>query len=84
MSSLKIRKVGNSLGVIFPKEIQDTLNITEGDLINVTTLGGNRVILDAHLPHHSQWTFPESALSDEDTAWLDADLEEDHDKTPKW
>ena len=38
MSSLKIRKVGNSLGVIFSKEIQETLNVSEGDLIDVTTL----------------------------------------------
>jgi AbrB family looped-hinge helix DNA binding protein len=84
MSSLKIRKVGNSLGVIFPKEVQDTLNISEGDIIDITTVGGNKVILDSHLPHHSKWIFKDTALNGEDAAWIDADLEEDHDKAPQW
>lgn len=84
MSSLKIRKVGNSLGVIFPKEVQETLNITEGDMIDLTTVGQNRVVLDSHLPHHSKWTFKQSTLSSEDSEWLDADLEDDHDKVPQW
>ncbi|MBL7555663.1 MAG: AbrB/MazE/SpoVT family DNA-binding domain-containing protein [Bdellovibrionaceae bacterium] len=82
MSSLKIRKVGNSLGVIFPKEVQDTLNISEGDIIDITTVGGNKVVLDSHLPHHSKWTFKGADLSKEDAAWIDADLEEENDKTP--
>jgi putative addiction module antidote len=84
MSALKIRKVGNSLGVIFPKEVQETLNISEGDIIDATTVGGNRVVLDSHLPHHSQWTFKDSALSKEEAEWIDADLEDDNDKTPQW
>jgi putative addiction module antidote len=83
MSSLKIRKVGNSLGVIFPKEIQETLKIAEGDVIDVTAIGGNKVILDAHLPHHSQWKFPKAKLSEEDKEWIDADLEGD-DESPNW
>ncbi len=84
MSSLKIRKVGNSLGVIFPKEVQDTLNISEGDIIDITTVGGNKVVLDSHLPHHSKWTFKSSVLGQEDSVWIDADLEEDNDKAPQW
>lgn len=84
MSSLKIRKVGNSLGVIFPKEVQDTLNISEGDIIDITTVGGNKVVLDSHLPHHSKWTFKDATLGKEDTAWVDADLEEENDKAPQW
>ncbi len=31
MAGIKIRKVGNSLGVTFPKEILETLNVKEGD-----------------------------------------------------
>jgi putative addiction module antidote len=84
MSTLKIRKVGNSLGVIFPKEIQEALNITEGDVIDVTTLNGNKVILDSHLPHHSKWIFKDAELSTEDREWLDADLEDDNDKSSRW
>jgi antitoxin component of MazEF toxin-antitoxin module len=82
MSTLKIRKVGNSLGVIFPREVQETLNISEGDIIDVTTIGTNKVVLDSHLPHHSKWTFKDPALTAEDTAWIDADLEDDDDKIP--
>ena len=28
---LKLRKIGNSLGFIFPKEMRDTLRVHEGD-----------------------------------------------------
>jgi putative addiction module antidote len=31
MASVKIRKVGNSLGVLLPKELLDVLNVQEGD-----------------------------------------------------
>ncbi|MEO0769626.1 MAG: AbrB/MazE/SpoVT family DNA-binding domain-containing protein [Cyanobacteria bacterium J06649_4] len=31
MSSIKIRKVGNSLGATFPKELLTELNVEEGD-----------------------------------------------------
>ncbi len=82
MSTLKIRKVGNSLGVIFPKEIQQTLQISEGDLIDVTSLGDHKVVLDAHLSHHSRWTFADTELTDEDREWLNADLEDD-DESPR-
>lgn len=82
MSSLKIRKVGNSLGVIFSKEIQETLNVSEGDLIDVTTTS-NKIILDSHLPHHSSWKFEDTALSNEDKKWIDAELE-DEDEIPQW
>ena len=78
MSTLKIRKVGNSIGVIFPKEIQEALKVTEGDVIDATAIGGNKVVLDAHLPHHSQWEFPNPKMSKEDKEWIDADLEDEN------
>jgi putative addiction module antidote len=31
MASVQIRKVGNSLGVLLPKELLDVLNVQEGD-----------------------------------------------------
>ena len=77
MSNLKVRKVGNSLGVIFPKEIQEALRVSEGDQVGVTILENNNVILGSFLPHHSQWEFPDASVSDEDTKWLDADLEDE-------
>jgi putative addiction module antidote len=33
---LKIRKIGNSLGVSFPKEILEKMNVGEGDSLYVT------------------------------------------------
>ena len=84
MSHLRIRKVGNSLGVIFPKEIQDFLNISEGDTIDVTSIGGNKILLDSHLPHHSEWIFKDSKLTDEDQKWLNSDLEDEDEKAPRW
>ena len=35
MSTLKIRKIGNSLGVILPKEIIDRLYLKENDLLEI-------------------------------------------------
>ena len=31
MHALKLRKIGNSVGVIFPKELLETLHLSEGD-----------------------------------------------------
>ena len=36
MKHVKIRKIGNSLGVVLPKEVLDTLNASEGDHLSVT------------------------------------------------
>lgn len=84
MSTLKIRKVGNSLGVIFPKEVQENLKISEGDMIDVTSIDGDKIILEPHLPHHSKWKFQDVELSSEDKEWLDSDLEDDDEKAPSW
>lgn len=78
MSALKIRKVGNSLGVIFSKDIQEALNISEGDTIDVTTVEKNKILLETHLPHHSKWKFADVELSQEDVEWLDSDLEDEN------
>ena len=42
---LKVRKVGNSMGVVLPKEALARLNVTEGDSLCLTdsTEGGLRV-----------------------------------------
>ena len=33
---LKLRKIGNSLGVVLPKEVVAHMNVTEGDTLTVT------------------------------------------------
>lgn len=84
MSSLKIRKVGNSLGVILSREVQEALNVAEGDTIDVTAIAGNKVVLGAHLPHHSQWVFKDTSVAADEQKWLEADLEDESDKAPSW
>ena len=36
MTSLTLRKIGNSIGVILPKEVLSRLNVEEGDQIYIT------------------------------------------------
>ena len=36
MQSLKIRKIGNSLGLVLPKEALARLNVKEGDTVYLT------------------------------------------------
>ena len=37
MQTLKLRKVGGSIGVILPKETLDSLHLTEGDEVFIET-----------------------------------------------
>jgi putative addiction module antidote len=49
MQSMKLRKIGNSLGVLLPKEIQERLHVAEGDTLYLTdTPDGIRIT--AHDP----------------------------------
>jgi putative addiction module antidote len=84
MTALKIRKVGNSLGLILPKEIQEALEVSEGDIIELTKISKKKVLLEASLPHHSEWKFEgDTELSSEDKEWLDSDFgESEH--VSKW
>ena len=45
MQHLKIRKVGNSLGVILPKEVLAILGVEEGDEVQVSDLAAGSVHL---------------------------------------
>ncbi|MBY0415746.1 MAG: AbrB/MazE/SpoVT family DNA-binding domain-containing protein [Bdellovibrionales bacterium] len=84
MTALKIRKVGNSLGVILPKEIQEELELFEGDILELTKISEKRVLLETPLAHHSKWTFEGAEkLTQEETDWLEADLDEGA-HVPKW
>lgn len=84
MTALKIRKVGNSLGVIFPKEIQDALEVSEGDIIELTKIAHKKILLETALPHHSEWKFEgNKELSEEDKEWLDSDFGDDE-HASKW
>jgi putative addiction module antidote len=36
-TTIKLRKIGNSLGLILPKEVADQLRVSEGDTLHVVT-----------------------------------------------
>ena len=45
---LKLRKIGNSVGVILPKEVLAHLNVDEGDSVTVTEAPENSLRLSPH------------------------------------
>lgn len=45
---LKLRKIGNSVGVILPKEALAHLNAAEGDEVTLTDGADGRLLLSAH------------------------------------
>ena len=49
MSALKLTQIGNSVGVILPKEILARLNVEKGDLLYVSE-AANGVTLSAYDP----------------------------------
>lgn len=53
MATLKIRKVGNSLGAILPSEILQKLNLQEGDTVLVTETPDG-VLLTPYNPNFDQ------------------------------
>jgi putative addiction module antidote len=49
--TLKIRKVGNSLGLIVPKEVSDQLRLKEGDSMHATIEHGGEMRLTPFDPN---------------------------------
>jgi putative addiction module antidote len=47
---LKIRKVGNSVGVILPKQALTHLNVVEGDTVSVTEAADGSLRMSPHKP----------------------------------
>lgn len=45
---LKIRKVGNSVGVILPKQALTHLNVAEGDTVSVTEAADGSLRISPH------------------------------------
>ncbi len=39
MTALKLRKIGNSVGVILPKEVLAALNVTAGEIVHLHKSG---------------------------------------------
>ena len=47
---LKVRKVGNSVGVILPKQALAHLQVEEGDTVNVTDAADGSLRISPHRP----------------------------------
>jgi len=37
VATVKLRRIGNSLGLILPKEVADQMHVSEGDTLHVVT-----------------------------------------------
>jgi len=54
MESIKIRKVGNSLGSNYPQDLIQHMNVKEGDKIFYKKLEGGDVLLTAYDPEFEE------------------------------
>jgi putative addiction module antidote len=50
MIELKIRKIGNSLGVVLPKDLLSSLNAQEGDALFASVTPGGAIALTPYDP----------------------------------
>jgi putative addiction module antidote len=47
---IEIKKIGNSTGLILPKELLNRLNLSQGDWLDLTEMADGRVMLSPHDP----------------------------------
>jgi putative addiction module antidote len=50
MIQLKVRKIGNSLGVVLPKEVVQALHTAEGETLHLTETAGGGFLLTPYDP----------------------------------
>ena len=53
--TVKLRKIGNSPGLILPKEVADQMHVTEGDTLHVVTDANNSAGIDRLDPALTLW-----------------------------
>lgn len=51
---LQLKRIGNSVGLILPKELLARLGLEQGDELFLTELPDRAVKLSAYSPHHDQ------------------------------
>jgi putative addiction module antidote len=54
MAILKITAIGNSVGVILPKELQQKLHVTKGDTVFATEAPGGAILLTPYDPDFAE------------------------------
>jgi len=76
MGVIKLKKIGNSQGVTISKELLEKTGFELGDELEVQIYDGKLIIFKKPL-HHSEMKFKgPTDISEEDQAWLNADLGE--------
>jgi putative addiction module antidote len=53
-ATLKVRRIGNSLGVIFPRELLARLNLKEGDKLHIVEQSERGMKLSPYDPKHAK------------------------------
>jgi putative addiction module antidote len=51
---LEVKRIGNSTGLILPKELLSQLNLTQGDWLYATRMPDGSVRLATYDPHHEE------------------------------
>lgn len=74
MSTAKLQKIGNSLGFRISKIDLEAAGFDENSDYEIIAEKGV-IMLVKRRPHHSKWSFKDTALSKEDREWLEAKLE---------
>ena len=54
MKHLKIRKIGNSAGIVLPKDVLARLNVGEGDKLFLIEAPDGSIRLSRHDPEHEK------------------------------
>jgi antitoxin MazE len=50
MTTMKLRKIGNSLGFIVPREVSDHMHVKEGDTVHVVVEAGGALRITPYDP----------------------------------
>lgn len=75
MSSAKLQKIGNSFGFRVSKNDLEAAGFDESFDYELIAEKGV-ILLVKKRPHSSKWVFKDTALSKEDRAWLESNLED--------
>lgn len=77
MSQAKLQKIGNSLGFRIPKSELEQAGFDETFDYEIIAEKGV-ILLVKKRPHHTKWSFKDTALSREDIEWLESKLESEN------
>lgn len=77
MRQAKLQKIGNSLGFRIPKSELEQAGFDETFDYEIIAEKGV-ILLVKKRPHHTKWSFKDTALTKEDIEWLESKLESEN------